>query len=255
LEEALRHQEKELREILETIPAMTVTVLGDGTDVFIGARFAEYSGLSVEEARGSGWRAAVHPDDLDAHVRTWRASLASGAPIEIETRFRRGADGEYRWFLARAVPLRDEGGKILSWYEVLADIEDRRQAEAALRESEQRFRDYAEIASDWFWETGPDHRFAHFSRASSSWGIYSGVHWYNTLGYGGRPRRRAGEVARAYRHSGSASVFSRLQVQGFALGRIGIVRLDERQACVRREWHVPGLPRRSQRCQRRSARR
>jgi PAS domain S-box-containing protein len=171
MEEALRKQEKELREILETIPAMTVTVLPDGTDVFIGARFAEYSGLSVEEARGSGWRAAVHPDDLDAHVRTWRASLASGEPIEIETRFRRGTDGEYRWFLARAVPLRDEGGKIVRWYEVLADIEDRRQAEAALRESEQRFRDYAEIASDWFWETGPDHRFTHFSRSSSSWGF------------------------------------------------------------------------------------
>ena len=59
----------------------------------IGARFAEYSGLSVEEARGSRWRAAVHPDDLDAHVRTWRASLASGEPIEIETRFRRGQMG------------------------------------------------------------------------------------------------------------------------------------------------------------------
>ena len=81
------------------------------------------------------------------------------------------ADGEYRWFLARAVPLRDEGGKIVRWYEVLADIEDRRQAEAALRESEQRFRDYAEIASDWFWETGPDHRFTHFSRSSSRWGF------------------------------------------------------------------------------------
>ncbi len=69
------------------------------------------------------------------------------------------------------MPLRDEGGKIVRWYEVLADIEDRRQAEAALRESEQRFRDYAEIASDWFWETGPDHRFTHFSRSSSRWGF------------------------------------------------------------------------------------
>src|SRR5207248_1462759 len=105
------------------------------------------------------------------HVRTWRASLASGEPIEIETRFRRGVDREYRWFLARAVPLRDEGGKIVRWYEVLADIEDRRQAEAALRESEQRFRDYAETTSDWFWEIGPDYKFTRLTE--NAFGSYS----------------------------------------------------------------------------------
>ena len=139
MEEALRKQEKELREVVETIPAMTVTVLPDGTNVFIGKRFAEYSGLSPEDAQGSGWKTCVHPDDLDLHVRKWRASLASGGPIELETRFRR-ADGQYRWFLARAVPLRDEAGNILNWYEVLTDIEDRKRAEAVLRERETRIR-------------------------------------------------------------------------------------------------------------------
>jgi PAS domain S-box-containing protein len=158
MEEALRKQEKELREVVETIPAMTVTVLPDGTNVFIGKRFAEYSGLSPEDAQGSGWKTCVHPDDLDLHVRKWRASLASGEPIELETRFRR-ADGQYRWFLARAVPLRDEAGNILNWYEVLTDIEDRKRAEEALRESEAKLRDYAETASDWFWEIGPDYKF------------------------------------------------------------------------------------------------
>ena len=108
-------------------------------------------------------------------------SLAPGEPIEIETRFRR-ADGEYRWFLARAVPLRDDQGNILKWYEVLTDIEDRKQAEAALRESEQRFRDYAEIASDWLWETGPDHRFTKFSVQHP----FSDYPERNTLGIGRR---------------------------------------------------------------------
>jgi PAS domain S-box-containing protein len=158
MEESLRKQEKELREVVETIPAMTVTVLPDGTNVFIGKRFAEYSGLSPEDAQGSGWKTCVHPDDLDLHVRKWRASLASGEPIELETRFRR-ADGQYRWFLARAVPLRDEAGNILNWYEVLTDIEDRKRAAEALREGEAKFRDYAETASDWFWEIGPDYKF------------------------------------------------------------------------------------------------
>jgi PAS domain S-box-containing protein len=102
-------------------------------------------------------------------VRTWRASLVSGAPIEIETRFRR-RDGQYRWFLARAVPLRDQRGNILKWYEVLTDIEDRKRAEEALRESEQRFREYAELASDWLWETDRDHCFTRFSNAWIGWG-------------------------------------------------------------------------------------
>jgi PAS domain S-box-containing protein len=131
-EEALRRREKELRDLLETIPAMTVTVLPDGSDVFIGRRFVEYSGLSADKARRSGWKATIHPDDVDEHVSKWRSSLVSGEPIEIETRFRR-ADGEYRWFLARAAPLRDDRGNILNWYEVLTDITERKRAEERLR--------------------------------------------------------------------------------------------------------------------------
>jgi PAS domain S-box-containing protein len=107
--------------------------------VFIGKRFVEYSGLSADKARRSGWKATIHPDDLDRHVCKWRSSLASGEPIEIETRFRR-ADGEYRWFLARAVPLRDDRGNIPKWFEVLTDIEDRKRAEVALRDSEEALR-------------------------------------------------------------------------------------------------------------------
>ena len=133
IEEALRQREKELREIVDTIPAMTVTITADGRDAFIGKRFSEYSGLSEEEARGSGWKVTVHPDDLDLYLRNWRPSLISGDPVEFETRVRR-ADGEYRWFLARAVAQRDDQGNILKWYEVLTDIEDRKRAEAALRE-------------------------------------------------------------------------------------------------------------------------
>jgi len=139
IEEALRQREKELREIVETIPAMTVTIAADGRDVIIGKRFSEYSGLSEEGARGSGWKVTVHPDDLDVYLREWRASLASGDPVEFETRIRR-ADREYRWFLARAVPQRDEAGNVIRWYEVLTDIEDRKRAEAVLREREARIR-------------------------------------------------------------------------------------------------------------------
>src|SRR6202047_918170 len=77
-EETLRRREKELRDLLETIPAMTVTVLPDGSDVFIGKRFVEYSGFSEDKARRSGWKATIHPEDLDRHVSKWRSSLVSG---------------------------------------------------------------------------------------------------------------------------------------------------------------------------------
>jgi PAS domain S-box-containing protein len=83
-------------------------------------------------------------------------------PGGLEARLRR-FDGEYRWFLFQAVPLRDESGNIVKWYGSSTDIEDRKRTEEALRESEQRFRDYAETTSDWLWETGPDHRVTRLS--------------------------------------------------------------------------------------------
>jgi PAS domain S-box-containing protein len=151
IEVSLRERERELREILETIPAMTLTVLPDGSNVFIGKRFSEYSGLSEEEGQGLGWKGSVHPDDLDLHMHKWRASLTSGDPIEVETRFRR-VDGEYRWFLARAAPLRDEVGNILNWYEVLTDIEDRKRAEERSRESQTKLEAAQRIAHVGWWQ-------------------------------------------------------------------------------------------------------
>ena len=92
-------------------------------------------GLSAEQAQGWGWTVAVHPDDLSGLAATWQTILASGMPGEAEARLRRH-DGEYRWFLFRANPLRDESGSIVKWYGVNTDIEDRKRAEEALRASE-----------------------------------------------------------------------------------------------------------------------
>ena len=114
--------------------------LPDGSIVFASRRWTEYSGLSVEDTKGSGWQAGIHPDDLDRYVRKRHESWAIGQPFESEVRVRRAIDGEYRWFLVRWVPLRDKGGDILRWYGILADIEDRKQAEAALHESEEQWK-------------------------------------------------------------------------------------------------------------------
>jgi PAS domain S-box-containing protein len=126
----------ELRELIETIPTMAFATRPDGYTEFVSRRWQDYSGLSLEATTGGGWQAAVHPDDVDLHVKKWRASLASGEPFENEARHR-GAAGEYRWFLVRSVPLRDERDRIVKWYGTLTDIEDHKRDEA-LRAGEKR---------------------------------------------------------------------------------------------------------------------
>jgi PAS domain S-box-containing protein len=125
----LRGQEKRLRDVVETIPAMTFTALSDGCNTFVNKRWTEYTGLSVEQSSGAGWQRAIHPQDSVRHSEKWRTSVASGQFFEDEARFRRAADGEYRWFLVRGVPFRDRHGKIVKWYGTLTDIEDRKRAE------------------------------------------------------------------------------------------------------------------------------
>ena len=87
--------------------------------------------MSLEDLSGWNWQVAVHPDDRSRFVADWVSDLKSGHSLDSEVRLRR-ADGEYRWFLIRGVPLRDEAGNILKWYGVLTDIEDRKRAEALL---------------------------------------------------------------------------------------------------------------------------
>jgi len=141
----IRNQEKRLRSVVETIPAMTFATLPDGSNTFVNKRWTEYTGLSVERTSGAGWERAIHPEDLERHSEKWRVSLTTGLPFEDEARFRRAAGGEYRWFLARGLPLRDSHGKIIKWYGTLTDIEDRKRAEQEREKMRQLEDDLAHI--------------------------------------------------------------------------------------------------------------
>ena len=107
----------------------------DGSAEFFSQHYLDFVGLSAEQASGWGWTAAVHGEDLNSLATTWQRIMASEARGEAVARLRRH-DGEFRWFLFRANPLRDESGAIVKWYGVNTDIEDRKQAEDALRRSE-----------------------------------------------------------------------------------------------------------------------
>jgi PAS domain S-box-containing protein len=142
-EEALHRSEKELRNLIETIPAMAFVARPDGSNEFVSRPWIEYSGLSAQQTAGSGWETTLHPDDFEQHVAKWRASWTTGQPFENEARHR-DAHGNYRWFLVRAMPLRDEHGQVVKWYGTLTDIEDRKRAEEAVQASEQLARGQVE---------------------------------------------------------------------------------------------------------------
>ncbi len=129
--QALKDQ---LRLAIDTNPGLVWSALPDGSAELLNQRWLEYTGLSMKEGLDWGVKVAVHPDDFARFMDEWRAALAEGNPLETEARLRR-ADGEYRCLLIRAVPLRDETGKIVKWYGTSADFKDLKQAEEALSKS------------------------------------------------------------------------------------------------------------------------
>jgi PAS domain S-box-containing protein len=156
--DALRKSEKELRDVIDTIPAMVWSTLPNGSNTYVNKRFVEYTGSSAEQTAESGWQALIHPDDLERHAGKWMEAVATGKPHESEVRSRR-SDGQYRWQLDRGMPLRDEDGNIVKWYGVTTDIEDRKRAEEALQlvssdlqDSKAKLEEAQRIAHVGYWE-------------------------------------------------------------------------------------------------------
>src|ERR1700739_4297951 len=131
----LQRTERELRKVIETIPCMAWSATADGNAEFFNRRWLDYAGLTADQAQGTGWTTALHPNDVSGLVEYWQRILASSQPSEFEARLRR-FDGEYRWFLFRATPSFDENGKVVQWYGTNIDIEERKRAEQDLRRSE-----------------------------------------------------------------------------------------------------------------------
>jgi len=134
-EEALQASERNLSSIINTIPMLAWSARPDGFCDFLNQRWLDFTGLFTAKARGSGWGAAIHPDDAKGLLDSWQIALVTGQLADVEARMRR-FDGEYRWFLLRAGPLRDESGKIVKWYGTNTDIDDRKRAEDELQRSE-----------------------------------------------------------------------------------------------------------------------
>src|ERR1700688_3659370 len=134
-EDAIRASKRDLSSIINTIPMLAWSARPDGFCDFLNQRWLDFTGLYAEQARGSGGGSTIHPGDAKGLLDSWQMALVPGQLADVEARMRR-FDGEYRWFLLRASPLRDESGKIVRWYGTNTDIDDRKRAEEELQRSE-----------------------------------------------------------------------------------------------------------------------
>ena len=152
-EEDLRAREISLRLIVDSIPALVSTMKPNGEADTVNRQVMDYTGKTSEEMKN--WLPTLHPEDRMNTANCWRRSVETGDPYDVEERIQR-ADGVYRWFHARGLPLRDGEGNIVRWYVVLTDIEDQKQAQQSLRASEQELSLIIEAIPALIWSAGPD---------------------------------------------------------------------------------------------------
>lgn len=132
--EELGESEKQFRALAESVPEIIVwATTPDGKNTYFSQQWMDYTGLTLEESYGDGWIIPVHPDDRQRAWEAWQNAVNNDAGYSLEFRLR-GADGDYRWWLIRGTPLRDESGKIIKWFGTCVDIQDMKQIEEALRE-------------------------------------------------------------------------------------------------------------------------
>lgn len=132
-EEALQQSEQRFRFLAESVPQQVWTAKPDGGLDYVSQRVLDYFACTFEQIQGWGWQHFVHPDDLPRCFENWSKALETGKPYEVEFRLKDAADGIYRWHLGRALPMRDEQGRIVSWFGTNTDIDDYKRAEEALR--------------------------------------------------------------------------------------------------------------------------
>jgi formate hydrogenlyase transcriptional activator len=137
--EKLGQEAARLQTVIDMVPSFLWTSFPDGSKEYLNKRWYEYTGLTLEEGKGWGWKVVVHPEDLDRLIREWLVLVDARKPGELETRIRR-YDGQYRWFLIRVVPQFDAEGNVVRWFGSNTDIEDRKRAEKKLLEDEQELR-------------------------------------------------------------------------------------------------------------------
>jgi PAS domain S-box-containing protein len=160
-ERALRSSEERYHTLADAVPSFVWATDAKGTPEYINRRFAEYTGLTLEQLREQGWESITHPDDRERLGVAWETAVARGELTENEFRWR-CHDGTYRWFWGRAVPLKDADGRLTRWVDTALDITERRRAEAEAR----RLASVIESTPDVVAMTRPDGQFVYVNAAA-----------------------------------------------------------------------------------------
>jgi formate hydrogenlyase transcriptional activator len=175
LQSALAQAEKSedyLQLVLNSVPTMVWSDNAQGENDFCNQRVLEYLGIALGKAAEFGWKSNLHPEDTDRVEKQWQLATETGKMYEVEKRML-GADGAYRWFQSRAIPMRDERGEIVRWYGADADIDDLKRAEAALEEHARQLRQVIDLA--------PLHMFLWEGDASASYGNRATVEYFGPI--------------------------------------------------------------------------
>jgi PAS domain S-box-containing protein len=179
-EEALHDREQSLRLVVDGIAGLVAIMSATGEVEVVNRQVSDYFGKAVEEMKGWSTSDAVHPDDLPAVISAWRHSVETLLPYDIDHRLRR-ADSVYRWFHARGLPLLDAEGRIVRWYVLLTDIDDRRRAEEKLRASEINLKQIIDTIPTAAWSARPD---GYCEFVNQRWLDYAGLSAEQAVGWG-----------------------------------------------------------------------
>ena len=156
-EEALRESEERFRIMADSCPTMMWVTDARGRNQFINRAYREFCGITHEQVEGGKWQLLLHPDDAPEYIGAFQRAVREHTPFRAEARVRR-ADGEWRWFGSYAEPRFSPGGEFLGHVGLSPDITERKQAEQALRTSEEKFRQLAENIREVFWMMAPASR-------------------------------------------------------------------------------------------------
>jgi two-component system cell cycle sensor histidine kinase/response regulator CckA len=169
---ALLASEVQFHELLDGLPVLIWTARPDGFVDSCNRGWCEYTGMTLEQSLGSGWMAAVHPEDVGTTGVAVAEAFGLGRPYQVEHRLRRH-DGKYRWFLVRSTPVRDSSGQVVHWQGANVDIDDRKEAEQALLVSEGRVRTILQSSMAGFWMVDPAGRLTEVNEAYCRMSGYS----------------------------------------------------------------------------------
>ena len=176
---ALRGSEDHYRSAVDLNPQIPWTAGADGSIEEASQRWLDLTGMTFEQARGSGWTAAVHAKDLDAVVAYWANACAQGTDVDVEYRLRI-SDGSYRWCRVRAAAKRGDAGEVLRWYGTVEDIHDRKLGNLALRDGESRLRQALEVGGLGAWEYYPlSRRIIASDQCARAFGLDKGEELFN----------------------------------------------------------------------------